>query len=179
MSIIYQSIIDIGRFGGSYLFIAVVMGTFFYFLMKGDLVRLLCVGLNILSGFYSNFLKGLFQKPRPIGYTPPGPIKWQRVLANEDFSFPSTHVIFYTAFFGYLFYLTFKLKGVDGIVRHVIRYISIIMILVVGVSRILSGAHFVRDIVYGYIFGLIYLLFVIGVEKVLEQRLHKKQEKLK
>lgn len=126
--------------------------------------------LSLSSGLYSAVLKSVFKLGRPEGYLPEGLIPWERILKSEIYSFPSTHTVFYTAFFGYLIYLSYSIKGLDKLTRHAVRIFSAVMVLLVGGSRVLLGAHYIRDVVAGYIFGLVYLGLLIAGERFLAQR---------
>ncbi len=165
-----ESIKSISTVGSSPVIFVVAGIVLLYFLVKKDYLRMLFVTLSLGSGLYSAFLKSAFKLQRPEGYLSEGFIPWERVLKSEVYSFPSTHTVFYTAFFGYLIYLSYSIKGLYKLTRHAIRIFSAVMVLLVGGSRVLLGAHYVRDVVAGYIFGLIYLGLLIAGERFLAQR---------
>ena len=166
-----ESIKSISAVGSSPIIFALAGIILLYFLVKKDYLRILFVTLSLCSGLYSAVLKSIFKLHRPEGYLSEGLIPWERVLKSESYSFPSTHTVFYMAFFGYLIYLSYSIKGLDKLARHAIRIFSAMMVLFVGGSRVLLGAHYVRDVVAGYIFGLVYLGLLIAGEKFLAQRL--------
>jgi len=171
MEVIKQSVMYISAVGSSPIIFVVAGVVLLYFLVKKDYLRMLFVALSLGSGLYSAVLKSIFKLHRPEGYLPEGLIPWERVIKSELYSFPSTHTVFYTAFFGYLIYLSYSIKGTDKLTRHAIRIFSAIMVLLVGGSRVLLGAHYVRDVVAGYVFGLVYLGLLITGERFLAQRL--------
>ena len=177
MGIIIESIKDVSVVGSSPIIFLVAFLAALYMFARGDYIRVGTLILSLISGLYSSVLKYLFNEQRPAGYISDGLIPWERVLKSEVYSFPSTHTVLYTVFFGYLFYLTFKLSNIGKILRHTTRIFCALMIVLVGVSRILIGAHFVKDVVFGYLFGLLYLGAVIYVEGLLERKRAKKQLK--
>ncbi|MFA5776052.1 MAG: phosphatase PAP2 family protein [Patescibacteria group bacterium] len=179
MDILIGSIKEVSVVGSSPIIFVMAFFVALFLIIRQDYLRLLALALSLASGLYSSLLKYLFNEQRPIGYISDGFIPWERVLKSEIYSFPSTHTVLYTAFFGYLLYLSFKLKGVDKVTRHVTRFFFAFMIVFIGISRILLGAHFVKDVVSGYLFGLLYLGAVIYVERFLVQRLAKKPLKHK
>ena len=171
MQIVYDSVKDISVVGSSPIIFAVAGVVLLYLLVKKDYLRMLFTALSLGSGLYSAVLKSIFKLQRPEGYLSEGFIPWEWLLKSEVYSFPSTHTVFYTAFFGYLIYLSYSIKGLDKLTRHAIRIFSAVMVLLVGGSRVLLGAHYVRDVVAGYIFGLLYLGLLIAGERFLAQRL--------
>lgn len=171
MEIIKQSIMYISAVGSSPIIIAMSGVVLLYFLVKKDYLRMLFVTLSLCSGLFSAVIKSIFKLERPEGYLREGLIPWERVLKSEVYSFPSTHTVFYTAFFGYLIYLSYSIKGLDKLSRHALRIFSAVMVLLVGGSRVLLNAHYTRDVVAGYSFGLLYLGLLIAGERFLAQRL--------
>lgn len=170
MNILISSIKTVSIIGGSPGIVALTLIVVLFFLARKDYFRTLTVILSLGSGLYSTLLKGLFGEARPLGYVSSELIKWNRYLAWETYSFPSTHVVVYTAFFGFLFYLSCSLKDINKLVRYSLRFSCAFMIVSVGASRVLLGAHYVRDVVFGYVFGLIYLSAVIAIERFWGQK---------
>ena len=119
--------------------------------------------LSSVSLLYSFFLKQTFKYPRP--YTAD-----MKMLFNFDiYGFPSTHVLFYTVFWGFIIYLTFKYNKRHKILINIIRWLSIYFLVTVGLSRVWLGYHFFQDVAAGYIFGLIFLLLLIWLDRKLEK----------
>lgn len=164
MQVIFELMKDISTVGSSLIIFLIAALVALFLLVRRDYLRLFILALSIVSGLYSSLLKLIFKEQRPAGYISDGFIPWDRLVKSEAYSFPSTHAVLYTAFFGYLFYLSFKLKGVDKVVRHVVRFFCAIMIILVGISRVLLGAHFLKDVIFGYLFGALYLTVVILID---------------
>lgn len=170
MDLLISTIKNVSEVGSSLAIFVAALLAILYFLFRKDWIRVVLVFLSICSGLCSVLLKGLFGESRPEGYVSTSFIPWDRIFVWESYSFPSTHTVVYTAFFGYLFYLSLKLKGVDKIVRHMTRLLCAFMVVFVGASRIIMGAHFTKDVVTGYLVGFLYLGGIIMLERFLEQR---------
>lgn len=101
---------------------------------------------SVIVAILNVLLKILIQRPRP-------PADIVDVLRDlSTFSFPSGHVMFYTAFYGFLLYLSFSLLR-----RLWLRMTLIIifggLVLLVGPSRIYLGVHWPSDVLGAYILG--------------------------
>ncbi len=99
-----------------------------------------------------NFLiKILIHRPRPAV----GVLSIDKIL--NSYSFPSGHVMYYTAFFGFICFLIFSLLKPSWI-RTVLLIVFGIHVVLVGFSRIYSGEHWASDVLGGYLLGTVCLL---------------------
>jgi len=98
-------------------------------------------------------LKALVARARPAADAV------QLYVTANGWSFPSGHVMFYTAFYGGLGGFACR-KLPPGSRRTVILSLCAILVGLVGLSRIFLGAHWLLDVVAGYGFGLAWLLAV-------------------
>jgi undecaprenyl-diphosphatase len=75
-------------------------------------------------------------------------------------SFPSGHTLFYVTFFGFLAYLAYaQLK--PGRLRATVLWLTGLLILLVGPSRIWMGQHWASDVLASYALGLAYLVVLV------------------
>jgi membrane-associated phospholipid phosphatase len=110
------------------------------------------VGLVILQAVINSLLKISVARPRPTD--PPIHI----FIQESGYAFPSGHVMFYTVFFGFLLYLFWRfIPNRWG--RIFVGIIPILLIALIGLSRIYLGAHWLSDVLGGYAVGL-YILFL-------------------
>lgn len=102
--------------------------------------------------------KFIIHRPRP------DPDIINVLVRLSDKSFPSNHVLIFTAFFGFLLYLSlyvFKRSAINILFSIVLTS----LVLGVGVSRIFLGAHWASDVVGGYLLGLLWLIVTIRIYK--------------
>ncbi len=102
------------------------------------------VSIAFLSGTtawcVATVIKLIVQAPRPYLVFP----DISPLISKTDFSFPSGHATFFMAL-GVAIYLSHKKAGI----------IFIILALLIGLARIITGVHFPVDILVGFIIGII------------------------
>ena len=98
--------------------------------------------------------KQVFARPRPDA-------DLVAVVAGATgHSFPSGHTLFYVTFFGFLAYLAYaQLK--PGRLRTAVLWLTGLLILLVGPSRIWMGQHWASDVLASYALGLAYLVGLV------------------
>ena len=99
-------------------------------------------------------IKYTVQRPRP----PASLVEVIRSLAG--FSFPSGHVMFYTGFFGFLWFLSFVLLKRSW-KRTVLLFLFGGLVLLIGPSRVYLGEHWPSDAFGAYLLGGIVLAVAI------------------
>ncbi len=102
-------------------------------------------------------LKNLVQRPRP---------QFHPLVIAKDFSFPSGHAMDSFVFYLTLSYLFFHLSK-NKKIAMIITALSLILILLIGISRIYLGVHYPTDVVAGYLGGLFWLTSVLLINKTL------------
>lgn len=90
-------------------------------------------------------LKNIFARPRPD----------MAVFAENSYSFPSGHSAASVAFFGFVFFILI-LERVGPIVVSFL--VGITVILLIGLSRIYLGEHYLSDVLHGYLVGGLWAL---------------------
>ncbi|NPV54117.1 MAG: phosphatase PAP2 family protein [Firmicutes bacterium] len=96
--------------------------------------------------FLESFLKAIFQRPRP---------DYPRLVEASGFSFPSGHATVSTAVLGALVYLLLvNIKpGRGKLVKPVILLAGLLLILMIGASRVYLGVHYPSDVLAGFAIG--------------------------
>lgn len=107
--------------------------------------------LLMISNGVNGILKYLFHTPRPFWISE----KVTAYIHESSFGIPSGHSQQAVAIWGYFAYIA-KKKWV--------RWLFITLFILIGLSRIYLGAHFIIDVLVGWIIGGVILLLFIYVE---------------
>ena len=84
------------------------------------------------------------------------------VYLEDSFSFPSGHATLAVALYGFLAYVLIReLKSRGSKVS--VFFASLIVILLIGLSRIYLGVHYLSDVWGGYLLGFLWLLAGIAL----------------
>lgn len=106
-----------------------------------------CAGASIF------LLKHFFVRVRPV----------TQFLQETGYSFPSGHALISIILFGSLIYFSLRMKSFGGKVSLV--FLSILGILVLGLSRIYLNVHWISDVIGGYLLGATILFIGIAILK--------------
>ena len=107
----------------------------------------------IIITIFQYILKAIFARPRPIGIS---------LVEETSFSFPSGHSLTALAFYGFIIYLVYRSK-----LKYKKVYVTLLslLILLIGLSRVYLGVHFITDVLGGFSFSLFYLIIFINILK--------------
>lgn len=119
--------------------------------------RLLIAAIVALSTMGINtIIKYAFERSRPL-------TDYAANMVVKSYSFPSGHAAGSMIMFGLLAYIAYQaLPGPWGVIAATVLVLLIIM---VGVSRVYLGAHFPSDVVIGWLLGLVGLCIIIFIVK--------------
>lgn len=150
---------DVSYLGDSLLFEVLIALTVFVQMFVGWRIEALLTLADIISGTILGILfKDIASRPRPDVSL----VNAYQVFPDK--SFPSLHVVTYTVFFGYILYLATQ-KIHNKFAKVTLITVSILMIGLVGLSRIYLGAHWFTDVIGGYLLSLVILLVIINLDK--------------
>src|SRR5262249_572750 len=74
----------------------------------------------------------------------------------NDTSFPSGHVLYFVTFFGFMLFLVYTLVKPSWW-RTLLMIIFVLLIALIGPSRIYEGQHRASDVVAAYVLGSMWL----------------------
>lgn len=111
---------------------------------------------NILfSMFLNDFLKGIFQRPRPD----------IRMMDVSGFSFPSGHTMNNTAIYGFLIFLVLN-SSMNKYLKFILIIFMSFLTGMIGFSRMYLAVHYPTDIIGGLCGGI----FVVSISILLFQK---------
>ena len=132
----------------------------FYFLLvkKQTWFSIRVITIAISSLVLMLLLKQLFQRKRPLS-----PL----LKAAKGLSFPSGHAIMAVTFYGLLIYILQHSITTDWL-KWFLTFLVVVLIILIGFSRIYLRVHYASDVAAGFIIGLLWLLLSLAVLKWLE-----------
>ena len=119
-------------------------------------IRVAAIALSSLALML--LLKQLFRRRRPLA-----PL----LKAVRGLSFPSGHAIMAVTFFGMVIYIV-RHTVTDPALRITLTVLLVILIFLIGFSRIYLRVHYTSDVMAGFIIGTIWLLISLAVLDRLE-----------
>ncbi len=119
-------------------------------------IRIVTIALSSLALMF--LLKYLFQRKRPLS-----PL----LKAAKGLSFPSGHAIMAVTFYGLLLHIIWNTIDVEWH-RWLIAVLVVLLILLIGYSRVYLRVHYASDVLSGFIIGVAWLLISLSVLDNLE-----------
>lgn len=118
------------------------------------------ITINILiTVFINQVLKHIIQRPRP---------NFTHLVEENGFSFPSGHSMAAFSFYGLFIYLIYK-SNINKKIKILLITLLSLLIIMIGLSRVYLGVHYITDIIGGFTMSLIILIsFTSFVKKYLK-----------
>lgn len=105
----------------------------------------------------NTILKYIFHRTRPETI-------YVENMKIQSYSFPSGHAFGATVFYGLLAYLAYV--HLPSPWNIIVPSVLVVLIFLVGISRVYLGAHFPSDVVMAWILGVISLAIIIKLFKI-------------
>ena len=145
--------------GSSSLVIVVAIALIYFFFVKRKFAYILSFVITFFGAEFSVYvLKEVVGRVRP-------PVD-MAFLVENSFSFPSGHATIAVALYGFIIYILFRESGGRSR-RMAILFIGVLLIFLIGLSRLYLGVHFLSDVVGGFLLGLLWLIIGIVVSKII------------
>lgn len=107
--------------------------------------------INIVGTILINqILKHIVLRPRPAGIS---------LITEDGYSFPSGHSMAAVAFYGFFIYLILNSKITKN-KKILFTTLLVIIISLIGISRIYLGVHYASDVLAGFSLSTIYLILL-------------------
>lgn len=146
-------------FFASEIMICLVSLAFFLFFKSkryGTLVFLNAVNILILNVC----LKLVFMRERPFDLM---------IITEKGYSFPSGHAMAALGFYGFILYLLWNMN-LEKKAKLIFSILLVLLIILIGVSRIYLGVHYASDVLAGYLVSLAYLILYVRLSnKILKK----------
>ena len=113
--------------------------------------------INLICSFLTNEIaKNIFSRSRPIGIN---------LVDETGLSYPSGHSMVSLAYYGFIAYLLYK-KTNNKLTKTIIWISLLLLITIIGFSRIYLGVHYLTDVIGGFLLAIIYLTIYIKIIKL-------------
>lgn len=122
---------------------------------KSTLWYILTVFLG--AAVLNSLVKNVFQRVRP---------ELTHLIEQEGHSFPSGHAMGAVIYFGALAYLIYYFAQNKSLqVKQSLFALTVIFVLLMGISRLYLGVHYPSDVLGGYSLGSAYLVLAIDYHR--------------
>ncbi len=129
----------------------IVMCSLLVIFLKDKKLALIYASLMIIDAGIVFVIKHIFKRDRP---------NKRRLVKEKGYSFPSGHTVSSCAFYGFLIFLI-NISGMNIIFKLLMDLVIILLIILIGYSRIFLGVHYFSDVVGGLLIGSSYVILFI------------------
>lgn len=138
-------------FGETVFVIILLAGIIIFNRKNGKYIVIAAIGNVIIN----QTLKYIFRRPRP---------EFEHLVEASGYSFPSGHTMIAISLYGFLLYLTIRyMKNKAG--KTALCTLFVCLMILVPLSRIYLGVHFVGDVVAGALISGTYIMLFIEFYK--------------
>lgn len=123
----------------------------FLLFMENKKVAIVIIINMLIMWVLIGTLKRIFKRNRP---------NINPLVEEEGYSYPSGHTMTATIFYGFLIFLII-ISNLTNPLKIVVTSIFVLLILIVGYTRVYLGVHYLSDVVGAILFGSSYLLLYI------------------
>jgi undecaprenyl-diphosphatase len=155
---IYPLMRGLSYLGDGWIPWALSTATFLAFLLARKRPEAWAFLVSVAGGDLANkIIKLLIARPRPAGNL----VTIMQV--EKSLSFPSGHVTFFVCYFGFLFFVAYALLPKGSFARRASITICVIMVVLIGFSRVYLGAHWPSDTLGAYLFSGMWVALALNL----------------
>ena len=129
---------------------SILLVIYFYFLKKEKHQAILIIGNILFITILNQIIKFMIRRDRPTGF---------RLIEISGYSFPSGHAMISMAFYGSIIYII-KHSIKNKTLKIFLIALNVTIVILIGISRVYLGVHYLSDVVTGYSISIIYLLIL-------------------
>jgi membrane-associated phospholipid phosphatase len=142
----------------------ILLVSYFAFIKKHKWYSIKIPVISLTSLTLMLGLKQIFNRPRPL---------IPLVHAAQGLSFPSGHALTSMTFYGLLIYIVWE-RVKNPYLKWTLIATLILLIHLIGFSRIYLRVHYASDVIAGFALGLIWLVISLWALRHIERFTHKK-----
>lgn len=153
--------------GDRYVYIIVVVLLSLYFIIRHNTWRFIlqAVSVLLLATLTNVLLKRIINRTRPA---------LEHLVYVDTLSYPSGHAMSAMSFYGFLAYLSARYIA-NKLTRYAVVFTLVLLIFLIGVSRIYLGVHYPSDVAAGFIGGFIWITFAVFVFNIIDLWVRRKE----
>lgn len=134
--------------GSAYVIVVIII--ILLIIVKNKKLKYILVINTVVNLLLNQILKRIFLRQRPLSIN---------IIEESGYSFPSGHSMVSMAFYGLLIYIINQ-EIRNKKIRILLTIVLLILILLIGFSRIYLGVHYTSDVIGGFIISMINLFLV-------------------
>ena len=134
------------------VFPLLVVATIIFWLLRKPLLTLPLLVSSLGAFSFTQLGKLAFQRARPD----------EALLPEQTYSFPSGHATIAVALYGFFIYLLIRHSS-EWKSRVNLFFLGGVVIVLIGLSRIMLGVHYLSDVWAGYLVGMLWLIIGISI----------------
>jgi len=127
--------------------IFILVSIFFLYKKQKKVLVAFIITLGIAESI-TYVAKMVFHRARPL----------HGLVIETDYSFPSGHATAAMALYGFLLFYLLRKKTIPTPIKILVLVLGVALILLIGISRLYLGVHYLSDVLAGYVVGAIGLL---------------------
>ena len=131
----------------------IILSILLFFIFKNKKFGLLSLVNLAFITLLNQVLKILFSRERPFDLM---------LIDESGYSFPSGHAMVSAAFYGVLIYLIWQTK-IDKTYKKLLTLLLVLVIILIGISRIYLGVHYASDIIAGFAISVSYIIIMTAL----------------